>query len=260
MLSYQHAYHAGNMADVHKHALLAWMLDYLIKKPKPLTYLETHAGRARYDLSGAEAQKTGEAAQGITLAEKWFTPDHPYRRALDMTRAAHGPDAYPGSPQIALDLLRFEDTLTLAELHPGEVVELRKALPGVTVAQEDGFKMAMSRTPPDPRRGLLLCDPSWEVKSDYETVPEFLRKLHRRWPVGIIALWYPLLVDAPHRPMLRALHREFPDAVSHTVGFPPARPGHGMHGSGLFVINPPYGFVDEANRISQSFATIAKQP
>jgi len=259
MLSYQHAYHAGNMADVHKHALLAWMLDYLTKKPKPLTYMETHAGRAIYDLAGEAAQKTGEAARGIAVAENWFAPDHPYRRALDLARQRHGPNAYPGSPQIAMDLLRFEDTLTLAELHPAEVVELRAALPGVTIAHEDGFDMALSRTPPDPRRGLLLCDPSWEVKSDYETIPEFLRKLHRRWPVGILALWYPVLTDARHKPMLRALHRQFPDAISHTVNFPPARPGHGMVGSGMFVINPPYGFVDEANALSRLFARVQPQ-
>lgn len=259
MLSYQHAYHAGNMADVHKHALLAWMLDYMTQKPKPLSYLETHAGRALYDLNGAEALKTGEAAQGIAVARGWFKPDHPYARALAATRKAHGPDTYPGSPQIAMDLLRFEDNLTLAELHPAEVVALRGALPGVTVVQQDGFEMALSRCPPDPRRGLLLCDPSWEVKSDYEDVPEFFRKLHRRWPVGVLALWYPVLTGRVHVPMIRALHRQFPEGISHTVNFPPAREGHGMIGSGLFVVNPPYGFVEEAKRLSRLFAKVAPQ-
>ena len=259
MLSYQHAYHAGNMADVHKHALLAWMLDYMIQKPKPLSYLETHAGRAVYDLHSPEAVKTGEAAQGIALAQGWFAKDHPYARALAKSRERHGPHIYPGSPQIALDTLRFEDNVTLAELHPAEAEALRAALPGITVTQSDGLAMALSRCPPDPRRGLLLCDPSWEVKTEYEDIPEFLRKLHRRWPVGILALWYPVLTDARHKPMLRALHRQFPDAISHTVNFPSARPGHGMVGSGMFVINPPYGFVDEANALSRLFARVQPQ-
>ena len=117
------------MADVHKHALLAWMLDYMIQKPKPLSYLETHAGRAVYDLRSPEAVKTGEAAQGIALAQGWFAKDHPYARALAKSRERHGPHIYPGSPQIALDTLRFEDNVTLAELHPAEAEALRVALP-----------------------------------------------------------------------------------------------------------------------------------
>src|SRR5690554_6900254 len=100
MLSYQHGYHAGNLADVHKHALLAVMLDYLTRKPKPLFYLETHAGRGLYDLNGAEARKTGEAAQGIGRAEGWFEAGHPYRRVLASVRRVHGAAAYPGSPLI----------------------------------------------------------------------------------------------------------------------------------------------------------------
>ena len=92
MLSYQHAYHAGNLADVHKHALLAWILSYLTAKDKPLSYIETHSGRGLYDLGSAEAVKTGEAGQGIELVERlgWFRPDHSYLRVLAEVRAAHG--------------------------------------------------------------------------------------------------------------------------------------------------------------------------
>ncbi|OZA07309.1 MAG: 23S rRNA (adenine(2030)-N(6))-methyltransferase RlmJ, partial [Rhodobacterales bacterium 17-64-5] len=121
MLSYQHLYHAGNLADVHKHSALAWMLDYLTRKDKPLSYIETHAGRGVYDLSAPEAVKTGEAAAGIALAESVFPPDHPYRQRLDEARAGYGPQAYPGSPLIAALGLREGDTLHLAELHRQEV-------------------------------------------------------------------------------------------------------------------------------------------
>ncbi len=121
MLSYQHGYHAGNLADVHKHALLAVMLDYLTRKPKPLFYLETHAGRALYDLQSIEARKTGEAAQGIGRVEGWFAPDHPYARILAAVRADHGPAAYPGSPLIAAYGLRDIDTLHLSHLHNSQL-------------------------------------------------------------------------------------------------------------------------------------------
>ena len=128
MLSYQHAYHAGNMADVHKHALLAWILDYLTQKDKPLCYIETHAGRGLYDLAGDAAAKTGEAAQGIDRAAARFPPDHPYIRLLARTRAAHGPRAYPGSPMLAALALRPGDSLHLAELHPQEHAALADAM------------------------------------------------------------------------------------------------------------------------------------
>ncbi len=256
MLSYQHLYHAGNLADVHKHALLAWMLAYLTRKDKPLNYFETHAGRALYDLSADEARKTGEAAKGIEKVGDWFDADHPYKQALTQVRAQHGPQAYPGSPLLAAELLRFEDHLTLAELHPQECAALEKAMAPypATVVQRDGFAEALSRTPPDPRRGLLLCDPSFEVKTDYRTIPEFFAKLHKRWNVGILVLWYPILTSDAHRPMVQDLKARFADGIAAEVSFPPARPGHGMVGSGLFVVNAPFGFAEEAAALAQKFA------
>jgi 23S rRNA (adenine2030-N6)-methyltransferase len=256
MLSYQHGYHAGNMADVHKHALLAWMLAYLTQKDKPLSYLETHAGRGLYDLAGDQAQKTGEAAKGIAIAESWFAADHPYRRVLAKVRARHGAHAYPGSPLVAAESLRAMDEIHLAELHPQEHAALRAAMAphGAILRQQDGFAVTLSLCPPTPRRGLLLVDPSFEVKSDYATIPDFFAKLHRKWAVGVLVLWYPLLLDGPHRPMLRALAGHFPNALRHEVQFPPARPGHRMIGSGMFIVNPPYGLAEEAQRLTRLFA------
>lgn len=258
MLSYQHQYHAGNLADVHKHALLAWMLSYLTRKEKPLSYMETHAGRALYDLRSEAAIKTGEAAQGIEKVDIWFAEDHPYAQALARVRADHGSQAYPGSPLLAATLLRFEDHLTLAELHPQECDALRAAMAPfpATVVQRDGFAEAISRTPPDPRRGLLLCDPSFEVKTDYQTIPDVFAKLHKRWNVGILVLWYPILTSGAHQPMLRDLRAQIPEGIAHEVRFPPAREGHGMIGSGLFVVNPPYGFAQEAAWLGKKFAQL----
>jgi 23S rRNA (adenine2030-N6)-methyltransferase len=261
MLSYQHSYHAGNAADVHKHALLAVALDYMTAKPKPLSYIETHSGRALYDLTSTEAQKTGEAAKGINLMAGWFQPDHPYSRALKAAQISGGPNAYPGSPHVAQTLLRDDDKMTLAELHPQEVTALRAALntalPYADVRAADGPALALSMAPPTPRRGMCLIDPSYEVKSEWETMPALVRKLHRAWNVGVVMLWYPLLRNNAHKPMVEMLDAlNIDGAIRHHVTFPPARQGHGMQGSGLFIVNPPWGWSDAANDLAKKFAAL----
>jgi 23S rRNA (adenine2030-N6)-methyltransferase len=254
MLSYQHAYHAGNLADVHKHSALAWALNYLTQKDKPVSYIETHAGRALYDLSGSEAQKTGEAAKGITRVLSALPAADPYRQAIETIRKTHGDTAYPGSPLIARTLLRESDTLHLAELHPAESAALKTAIRArnTNVYQQDGFELAQSLTPPTPRRGLMLVDPSWEVKSDYQTLPPFLRAVMRKWNVGIVMIWYPILTDKPHIPMLAAFQNDFPEGYRHEVAFPPAREGHRMVGSGLFITNPPWGMDEALNAFAKT--------
>lgn len=256
MLSYQHIYHAGNLADVHKHALLAWMLAYMTRKDKPICYIETHAGRALYDLTAAEARKTGEADTGIQRVRHWFDAEHPYTTSLRLTESAHGQNAYPGSPLIAQHLLRRTDRMVLAELHPAENKALSQAMPRATCHCTDGFAMAHGILPPTPRRGLLLIDPSFEVKDDYATIPRHVAKYARAWNVGVIAVWYPLLVSPQHNRMLDALQSAHPNALRHEVRFPPARPGHGMIGSGLFVINPPFGLAEEAAKLKTRFDSL----
>ena len=258
MLSYQHGYHAGNLADVHKHAVLAWVLAGMAEKDKPLSYIETHAGRGLYDLRAPDALKTGEAAAGIARVEGWFPSGDPYARVLAATRRLHGPDAYPGSPLVAALSLRPGDRLTLAELHPreGEALERNLAPYGARVERRDGLAMAVAMAPPTPRRGLLLVDPSWEVKADYEAVPDALARLARKWNVGVLLLWYPLLADSRHAPMLERLDGLFPEALRHEVRFPPVREGHGMEGSGLFAVNPPWRLRDRTAWLSERFATL----
>ena len=255
MLSYQHLFHAGNLADVQKHALLAWCLDYLTQKDKPLTYIETHAGRGLYDLRADEALKTGEADQGILRLADRFPRDHPYMQRLSEVRARYGDSAYPGSPLLAALTLRDMDTMHLAELHPRENAALHSALGpwGAHIRAEDGFAMAQAICPPTPRRGMMLIDPSYEVKADYDRLPSIIGKVIKRWNVGIVALWYPILLDVPHVQMLAALTRDFPDALRSEVRFPPIREGHRMAGSGMFVINPPYGMAEEAARLLAVF-------
>lgn len=258
MLSYQHAYHAGNLADVHKHALLAETLAYLTRKDKPLSYIESHAGRGLYDLDGAEAAKTGEAARGIDRVSGWFAEGHPYARALAHVRARHGARAYPGSPLVAEALLRPDDPMTLAELHPQEAPALKAALPPgrARILAEDGLAMVLSRLPPEPRRGVLLIDPSYEVKADFARMPGLLAQIHAKWNVGVLILWYPVLASGAEAGMARALRRSFPDALHSTVAFAPARPGHGMIGSGVSVVNPPWGLAEAAEALAARFAAL----
>lgn len=261
MLSYQHIYHAGNLADVQKHALLCAMLGYMTQKEKPLTYLETHAGRGLYQLDAPEAVKTGEAAAGIDLieAQGLLPADHPYVQALARVRSVHGARAYPGSPLLAAECLRPQDKMYLAELHPQEYAGLDYVMSafGAHVVRQDGFAMAQAVTPPEPRRGMVLIDPSYEVKADYDTIPRVIAQLHRKWNVGVIALWYPILTSGAHLPMLAALEaQELPKVLRHEVRFPPARDGHRMVGSGLFVVNTPYGTQEEAARLSALFSAL----
>ncbi|TRW94822.1 23S rRNA (adenine(2030)-N(6))-methyltransferase RlmJ [Paracoccus sp. M683] len=256
MLSYQHAYHAGNLADFHKHALLAVALDYLMRKDKPLSYLETHAGRGLYRLDSAESQKTGEAQAGIRRAEaeSWLQAGHPYLSALAAVRAAHGRTAYPGSPLVAHYFLRKKDSVHLAELHPAEHAALSWVAGFATIHRRDGFAMAQSLCPPTPRRGLMLIDPSYEVKSEYDDIPRHISQIVRKWNVGTIALWYPILTDERHLPMLKRLRSDHRDALVSEIRFPPIRPDHNMVGSGMFWINPPWGLDREAARLEEAVA------
>ncbi|MBO6674628.1 MAG: 23S rRNA (adenine(2030)-N(6))-methyltransferase RlmJ [Rhizobiales bacterium] len=258
MLSYQHAYHAGNRADVHKHALLSLVLAYMGKKTKPLTYMETHAGRGLYDLGSKEAQKTGEATSGVSELLTRFPADHPYRRVIEAVRAEHGEAAYPGSPMLAERMLtsnveRSGDRLQLAELHPQEHAALVETMPrsGVHIYKEDGFPWAARRCPPTPRRGIIMIDPSYELAHDFTGVPSFLEGLHDLWPVGVIMLWYPILPSGEHSTVMAEIDElGFADTLRHEVNFAAASEGHRLQGSGMFVINPPYTLEGEAAQLS----------
>ena len=238
MLSYQHGYHAGGPADLHKHIVLAELLARLTLKPRGISYLETHAGRGIYELAAPEALRTGEAAQGIGRIAA--DPATPFGRALAAVRAAAGASAYPGSPAVARALLRPQDRLTLMELHPAEHAALVAMLagPGVAIHRRDGFEGALALAPFKPRRGLVLVDPSYEVKAEYAAAAVFVRRIVAKWPEATVLVWYPLLPAGRHRELLAGL-TPLPLAVDE-VGFDPA-PVRGMTGSGLALVNAPHG-------------------
>lgn len=244
MLSYQHAYHAGCLADVHKHAAQAMLLEVLIKQSPRLTYMETHSGRGLYRLNSAEAEKTGEAKAGVLrlLAEGKLPHSLAYTRLLDQTRRMHGEHAYPGSPFIARLLLRPEDRLHLFELHPAEGVALIRQVKGrnIRVYKEDGYAGVMRLCPPVPRNGMVLIDPSFEMKTEYRQAAEMMKRLRRKWPDATVMLWYPMLKAGLHEGMVEMLKEQrLPGFWHQGIRFCAPEEVRGMYGSGLAIMNLP---------------------
>ncbi len=244
MLSYQHMYHAGGLADVHKHVLLARALTYLTRNPAPLIYVETHSGRGRYFLNSPPAQKTGEAAAGIErlLAEHLIASKEPFLRVLKAIRQGNK-RIYGGSPLLAATLLRPQDRLWLWELHPREYGWLQRLFANdrrVSVCHGDGMEGALEKLPPvssDLGTGLVLVDPSYEVKAEYEGLPVFVRRLRTRWPQAAGILWYPMLPARRHEAMRATLEAEHPDIrVNEMIWGLPSKQ-QGLFGSALAYWN-----------------------
>jgi 23S rRNA (adenine2030-N6)-methyltransferase len=250
MFSYRHGFHAGNHADVLKHVVLVQLLAHMTAKEKPFTFVDTHAGSGAYSLeTGSYAAQTAEFADGV--ARLWGRADLP-GAAGDYLRqvAAFNPDGrllrYPGSPQIALQMMRPQDRLRLFELHPTDARALRDYFHAdarrVAVGREDGFTCLKSVLPPPSRRALVLVDPSYEDKDDYARVAAMMREALVRFPTGVYAVWYPQVRRRESSRLPEQLQRLAGERWLHaslTVCAPPAD-GLGLFGSGMFVFNPPW--------------------
>lgn len=250
MLSYQHIYHAGCLADVQKHSALSVILEQLTQKDKPLYYMETHAGRGLYDLASPQSTKTGEANAGILKLRKKLPPEHPYTKVLNSL----SDNIYPGSPTIAHKMLRRDDRMFLMELHPQEFSHLKQIIgnySNVFVHHDDGYKKVLALSPPVVRRGIVLIDPSYEMKEEYSKVVEFVKKLHKKWPEVVIVLWYPVLESALHKDMVRELKAlDLPKFWHQELKF---KNGGNTLGSGLVIANLPYGCENRLNQIENIF-------
>ena len=242
MLSYQHAYHAGSRAEIHKHDLLARALHILSKEKTQLTYVETHAGRGVYNLTSDKTEKTGEAAEGwLKLAhDKQLLPKlcSPYVECVRALNSGKLLPRYPGSPIIAAHILRKHDKMKLMELHPNENTALRKAFTGdkrVEIQKRDGLKAALELELNG--KGLLLVDPSYEIKSDYEAIADFVIEMHAKWPQAVILLWSPMLAANRHEDMFKHIQKLIPGTQVSEVTW--AKPGEirGMYGSIMMGIN-----------------------
>lgn len=256
MLSYRHGFHAGSFADIHKHGVLALLLRRLAAKEKPFCAIDLHAGDGLYDLTDKAAEKTGEAARGVHRLQKLIAAfpqnppqaAHPLLGALGIAGGGPPLTAYPGSPEIMRRMARPQDRLILNELHPAAHDALRRWARGdrrIHLHRRDAAEVLTALMPPDPRRGLVLLDPAYEVKSEYDTIPDALLRACRKWPAGIFMLWFPVLAEARHRQVLD----RFADAgVPALVSLWHDRPGgsdRGMTGSGIVIVNPPWKFREE---------------
>ena len=261
MLSYRHAFHAGNHADCLKHTLLARLITAMQRKDKGFLYMDTHAGAGTYDLTEAVAQKVGEYQDGISRIDGRADAPPGMEEYLDAVRAANPKGKlryYPGSPAVALHLLRPQDRAMLCELHPADYETLTFGLGNerrVRVERIDGFQALKAHLPPPERRALVHIDPPYERSQEYRQAREALAMAHKRFPAGVYALWYPLLNNRDAK--------RLPDAIAATGIRNILRaelwvrpPGVGLYGSGMLVINPPWRFEEEIRELMPWLAEV----
>ena len=251
-MNYRHAYHAGNFADVMKHAIMALVIDYLKRKDAPFVVLDTHAGIGEYDLESVEAQKTGEWLNGIgrVLAENHPPPElTPYLDAVRGLNPPHTLLRYPGSPSLARSLMRPQDRLALVELHPEDHAFLRRNfardrsanLCPVGIHHMDGYEALGALLPPPERRGMVLIDPPFEVKDELTRLRRGLTQAITRWPTGQYLLWYPI----KDRDQIERFHADLtmlglPPTLTAELYIHPPQDQTILTGSGLAFINPPW--------------------
>jgi 23S rRNA (adenine2030-N6)-methyltransferase len=243
-MNYRHAFHAGNNADVVKHAVLIALVRALQLKPGALTLIDTHAGCGIYDLEGDAAQRTGEAAGGVLRA---FADTNPllddYRAAVRAVNGGAAPRLYPGSPRIMAQLLREQDALILNEKHPEDARALRAAMRDTPAAihQRDAYELWLALLPTRTPRGLVVVDPPYEQTDERARITATLAAAHRKWAHGVTAIWYPLKDRPTHerwKDKLRRLGIAKIITVEHW--FHDAEQPGLLNGAGLFIVNPPY--------------------
>ena len=264
MLSYRHSFHAGNHADVLKHTVQSLIISALNEKDKPYLYLDTHAGAGRYLLSGEHAERTGEYLEGI--ARIWQQDDlpeemKPYISAVKNYNPGGKLRYYPGSPLIARHLLREDDKLQLTELHPSDFPLLRNEFQKDDRARTDradGYQQLKSKLPPPSRRGLILIDPPYEMKSDYQAVVAGIQEGYKRFATGVFALWYPVVLRQQIKRMLSELQATgIKRILQIELAVRPDSDQRGMTASGMIVINPPWKLAAEMEAV---LPRLHKQP
>ncbi len=255
-MNYRHSYHAGNHADVLKHAILLRMLQLLQRKEAPLCYLDSHAGTALYDLSGEQAGKTGEYRDG--MGRLWSRDDLPallagYREAV----ARHNPDGqlrlYPGSPQLLADHLREQDRMILSELHPEDAATLKQhfaAQAHIAVHQRDGYELPKAFLPVAEKRALWLLDPPFEKGDDLQRCVQAIQTGIQRMRQTVVALWYPIKDER----QLKAFYQHMaeaglPKVLRVELSVRPTDTSLGLNGSGLMLVNPPWPLWEELEQV-----------
>lgn len=265
MLSYRHAFHAGNFADVLKHSVLTLVLEYMTRKEKGFSYIDSHSGAGMYKLADDYAQKTGEYKDGIAkIITQADLPDAllPYTELIESlnqsqinkdSKDSQQLELYPGSPGIAKAILRRQDTANLFELHPSDTQLLsdycqrwRKC----HIKQSDGYQGVLSLLPPPSRRGVVLIDPPYEIKTDYQIAVQTLNKSYKKFATGTYILWYPV-VKRPLIDQMIALFKQSPvkNLLQAEFCLHQDSDEYGMTGTGLFIINPPWQLASQLEDI-----------
>jgi 23S rRNA (adenine2030-N6)-methyltransferase len=249
LLSYRHSFHAGNHADVLKHTVLLACVSYFLKKDKPFVYLDSHAGAGFYQLKSRESQTTAEYEAGI--GRLWNLPMDSlpdalarYVKVIKSVNPSNGLDGYPGSPWLSLSAMRVQDKARLYELHSTDERLLRQNFSAdkrVRIEKSDGLAGVKACLPVPERRALVLIDPSYELKEDYQAVVTALKEGHKRMATATFLLWYPVVERHRITRIERALVESgIKDILLAELAVERDSPGHGMTASGMIVINPPW--------------------
>jgi len=266
-MNYRHAFHAGNFADVFKHAVLLGLLDSLKAKPTPFCYIDTHSGAGRYDLRDEESRKTGEFVDGVQRLLVASNLPENLRPYFDLLRNANSADAdghlnlYPGSPLIASLAMREIDRIVLCEMQPAETAALKSLFAGdkrVGVHQRDGYAALPALVPPKERRGVVLIDPPFEAQeAEFRAIEKALADAYARWPGGIYSVWYPIKL----RRQILPFHRWFAaHGIKKTLAAElmidaddsPLR----LNGCGMVIVNPPWQFDAWLERLMPDLARL----
>lgn len=249
-MNYRHAYHAGNFADLHKHAALTAVLLHLRKKETPFAVIDTHSGRGLYDLSGEEALRSGESGEGIAKLTGHVARAPVLARYIDVVRG-FGPQHYPGSPLMTAMLLRPQDRLVAMEKHADELAALHGSLASFANARAlsaDGYARLPKLLPPPERRGLVLIDPPYEGADEWQQVATVFAEAYRRFAHGLYLIWHPLKSTVPAEALAGELKTAGASqllSLTFDVGTAPDDSTNRLSVSGLLAINPPYGFAEE---------------
>jgi 23S rRNA (adenine2030-N6)-methyltransferase len=262
-MNYRHAFHAGNFADVLKHAVLARILTHLGEKAAAFRVIDTHAGAGLYDLRAEAATRTGEWRDGIGRLLDAKLPDDtrallaPYLAAVAAANPVGGLRRYPGSPLIALGLMRPQDRLVACELEPGAAAALAAQLRRDARARAvkiDGWTALNAHVPPKERRGVVLIDPPYEDKHEFARLADALAAARRKWATGIFLLWYPIKDRSGPDRLAAALRRNAttklaPKVLRAELAWAPDRDATQLTGAGLIVVNPPWRLAEELARL-----------
>lgn len=254
-MNYRHAYHAGNFADVVKHAILARLVTYLQQKDKAFRIIDTHAGIGRYNLTGLEAGKTGEWHSGVgrlianNPADDVAALLAPYRAVIDDLNPDGEMALYPGSPVLARALLRKQDRLTATELHPQDFETLSRQFKDdyqARIVHLDGWLALKSFVPVKEKRGLVFVDPPFERRDEFSVLADRFIAAHKRWTSGLYMLWYPV----KDRAQIRRFHQALKDSGIRRIMavelLVKALSGRDVFaGTGLILVNPPWTLPGE---------------